>query len=113
MRQVYAAKMAMRTAASIGVIVRRSGSVSEYAVAMAKKASSMEWLRSRRTSVRFWPRRRHCHHATKTTIDQPMPMRSRFDPVILASASEHGDASVDPGGTHDAPWAATAEPALP
>src|SRR6266480_2703862 len=105
--------MLMRMAASTRLIVDRSGSVSEYAVARARNASSTEWLRSRRTSVIRRPRLRHCHHATNTTIDQPMPIRSRFDPVMLARAREHGDASVEPGGTHDAPWAATAVPALP
>src|SRR5947209_17685119 len=110
MRQVYAAKMATSTPASISVIERRSGSVSEYAVARARNASSIEWLRSRRTSVWRWPRRRHCHQATKTTIDEPLPKSSRFDTVMLARAREHGEASVEPGGTHDAPWAATAEP---
>src|SRR5947209_9097454 len=42
-----------------------------------------------------------------------MPISRRLDPVMLARASEHGEASVAPGGTHAAPWAATAEPALP
>ena len=32
---------------------------------------------------------------------------------MLARANEHGVASVDPGGAHAAPWAATAVPALP
>ena len=32
---------------------------------------------------------------------------------MLASASEHGDASVDPGGRQEAPWAATLVPAFP
>src|SRR5437016_13529291 len=82
-------------------------------VARARKASSTEWLRSRRISLSRRPRLRHCHHATNTTIDQPMPIRRRFDPVMLAKASEQGEASVEPGGRHDAPWAATLVPAFP
>ena len=31
------------------------------------------------------------YQAMKTTIDQPMPISSRLAPVMLASASEHGD----------------------
>ena len=32
---------------------------------------------------------------------------------MLAKASEQGEASVEPGGRHDAPWAATLVPAFP
>ena len=38
-----------------------------------------------------------------TTIDQPTPISSRFAPVMLASASEHDDAMVEPGALHDGP----------
>ena len=48
-------------------------------------------------------RLRHCHHATATTIDQPIPIKRRFDPVMLASAKEHGDSPVAPGAWHTLP----------
>ena len=41
-----------------------------------------------------------------------MPISSRFAPVMLASASEHGDSPMPSGGRHAAPYAATACPAL-
>ena len=42
-------------------------------------------------------RRRIRYQATNTTIDQPMPISSRLAPVMLASASPHGDSFHAPG----------------
>jgi hypothetical protein len=71
---------------------------------MVRKANSTEWVRSRVTSVREGPgvalalfRRRMAYQARNTTRDQPMPIRSRLAPVMLARASEQGDSPVAPG----------------
>ena len=104
--------MPTRTAASSSVTLGFSGSVSEYAVAIARKASSTAWLRSSTTSVSRTPVRRARYQATNTTIDQPMPMSRRLAPVMLASASEHGVSPGAPGGRQAGPYAATAPPAL-
>src|SRR4051794_37416251 len=103
MRQMYSTKIDTCTAESSSEMVLRSGIVSEYAVASVRNVSSMAWLRSRVIPDRRWPRLRYCHQAMNTTIDQPMPISSRLEPVMLARAREHGEASLDPGGTQDGP----------
>ena len=48
----------------------------------------------------------------RATIDQPTPISSRLAPVMLASASEHGEATSLPGAAHRLPNSATAWPGL-
>src|SRR5437899_284712 len=94
----------MSTPASTSVIVRFSGSVSEYAVARTRNESSTEWERSSVTPRPFWPRRRHWYHATRTTSVQPMPMSSRLEPVMLARVNEQGDALALLGAWQTVPY---------
>ena len=47
-----------------------------------------------------------------TTIVQPMPINSRFAPVMFASASEHGDSVPPSSGRHAAPVCANDSPPL-
>ena len=76
-------------------------------MAAARYASSTEWLRSswmpcHRFTVSVPSRLRIRYHAMNTTIDQPIPIKSRLAPVMLASASPHGDSSPPPGGGRQA-----------
>ena len=103
-------------------MLTRSGRVSEYSVASSRNTSGTESVRDRVTRVE-WPSRRvvppsPCASlpraesrrsriaASSTTSAQPMPTRIRLAPVMLASASPHGDCSVEPGGRHVGPCAA-------
>src|SRR3954470_21707655 len=79
---------------------------------MARYPSSTEWDRSRVIPVRLAPRLRHRHQAMNTTMGHPTPMSSRLDPVMLASAREHGDSPVEPGGLQATPYWAKASPPL-
>ena len=65
-------------------------------MAAARYASSTEWLRSslmpsQRFAASVPSRRRIRYHAMKTTIDHPIPIKSRLAPVMFASASPQGD----------------------
>src|SRR5437868_3422208 len=105
-------KIPTSTAASNRWIVSLNGSVIEYSVATARNDSSIECERSSWTQVKVLPCCRERYQAISTTIDQPTPIRSRLAPVMLASASEHGDAVSAPGSLQPAPYAATAWPAF-
>ena len=109
---VYATKMPMRMTASTRVTVRFSGSVSEYRHATVRYAISTEFERSSLTSPTATPCFRHRHQASTATIDQPTPISSRLAPVMLARASEHGDAVELFAAAHRLPNSATACPAL-
>ena len=77
------------------------GMTNAYALAIARKASSTR-LRAGRTTAGWRPpaadrgggspgvlrrRRRIAQNATNATSGQPMPIRSRFEPVMLAAAN--------------------------
>ena len=53
---------------------------------------------SQRLAVPAPSRRRIRYHAMKTTMDHPIPIKSRLAPVMFASASPHGDSVPPPGG---------------
>ena len=69
-------------------------------------------MRSSLIGVIDSPRWRERHQATRATIDQPTPISNRLAPVMLARASEHGDAVSLPAAAHRLPNSATACPAL-
>ena len=85
----------------------RSGSVSEYSVAMPRKTTSAESARGICTHP-VWvvalsppPWRRECQTAnvaTPTTSGQPTPTSTRLAPVMFASASAHAVVPPSSGG---------------
>ena len=85
----------------------RSGSVSEYSVAMPRNTTSAESARGIWTQP-WWvvalsppPWRRECRTAsvaTATTSGHPTPTSTRLAPVMLASASAQGVLPSSAGG---------------
>ena len=87
--------------------VWRSGSVSEYSVAMPRKTTSAESARGIRThpscvvALSPPPWRRECQTAsvaTSTTSGHPTPTSTRLAPVMFASAKAHAVAPPSCGG---------------
>ena len=86
-------------------------------MAIARNAISIECSRSSFTPPQCWPLviaplERSRQNATNTTIVQPMPINSRFAPVMFASANEHGDSVPPSRGRHAAPVSANDSPPL-
>ena len=90
--------MATSTAASTNVIECLSGRDRQYTVARPRNATSTEWDRSNRISRIGRRPTRARYHAMSTTIDHPIPISSRFAPVMLANAREHAVSPGAPGG---------------